>query len=266
MRVYAAVILVIVSLASPLRADSLDPKQVSADAKWVVQVDVDAMRSSTVVQRVYAQVVPKWKDLENRTAAIRQQMCMDPNKDLHGVTAYGPKPGQTEGVMIVQAAVDQQQFIDKVSKALGYRMVQYGPRKLNAWTQADGPVTSAFFGKNVILLAKTDADVKAALDVLDGKAPSLFGKPSSLAASSPAGTILLVRAIGLSAVDLPFRSPLVKQSESVDITFGEDRGKSFSSATLVTNPPKSPGRSRRLSKGFARPPNSNSVPIPGRSR
>jgi len=35
------------------RAEPLDPAQVSAEAKWLAHLDVDAMRASTVVQRAW---------------------------------------------------------------------------------------------------------------------------------------------------------------------------------------------------------------------
>lgn len=250
MRIYVALAVVLGGLALPVQAEPLDLKEVSADAKWVVHVDVDALRLSTVMQRAYAKEVSQWKDVKNRMAAIRDQMCMDPTTDLHGITLYGPKPGHTEGVMLVQAAVDQHQFVSKVSKAPGYRTAEHGAHKLHAWTQADGPVSSAFLGANLVLLAKTDADVTAALDVLDGKSPSLAGRSSPLAAEAPAGTILLIRAMGLADAKLPFQSPLVKQSESLDLVLGENKGQSFSEARLVAKSAEVAGQVQTIIEGI----------------
>jgi hypothetical protein len=234
----------------PLHAAPLDPKQVSADAKWVIHMDVDALKQSTVMQRAYAKEASRWKDIKNRMAAIRDQMCMDPTVDLHAVTLYGPKPGRTDGVMIVHAAVDQKEFVGKVGKAPGYRTMNHGPYTLHSWTQADGPVSSAFFDHNLVLLAKTDADVTAALDVLDGKSPSLAGKSSPLAGAPPSGTILIVRAIGLAGLDIPFKSPLLNQCESFDLVAGEDKGQSFSEAHLATRSAAVAGQVRKIIEGI----------------
>jgi hypothetical protein len=77
----------------------------------------------------------------------------------------------------------------------------------------------------------SEADVKAALDVLDGKKPSL-AKSSPLAAASSAGALLVARVAGLADVKLPIESPIIKQTEAVSLTLGENNYEAYLAADL----------------------------------
>jgi hypothetical protein len=76
-------------------------------------------------------------------------------------------------------------------------------------------LTGAFYSPKILVFARTAAEVTSALDVLDGKSPSLAGKDSPLGAKVPAGAMFVGRATGLAEANLPWKSPLLNQSESV---------------------------------------------------
>ena len=85
-------------------------------------------------------------------------------------------------------------------------------------------MTGVFYSSTVLVFGRAAADVAAAIDVLDGKTPNLAGKDSPLAVKVPAGATFVGRAIRLADADLPWKSPLLKQSESVvtSLTVGND--------------------------------------------
>ena len=53
MKLFASTFAALALLAAVGQAAPLDTKNVAADAKWVVHVDVDAVRDSLVVQKAF---------------------------------------------------------------------------------------------------------------------------------------------------------------------------------------------------------------------
>ncbi len=250
MRTSAAVIAILVLAVALAQAGPLDIKQVSADAKWLVHIDVDAMRTSVVLQRLWQRESHRWGDVAARVAAIRDQMCMDPTNDLYGILAYGITPGSPEGVLIVHAAVDRVRFVEKVSKASGYGTGNHRAFPWHGWVQHDGPAICAFFKPDVLVFAKTQAQAANALDVLDGKSPSVPKDHPLVAEAPPSGTILLIRAIGLADATLPFKSPLITHCRSLHIAFGEHQATAFSQINLAVNSPETADRVRTALEGL----------------
>ncbi len=239
MRLLRVAVAIVLGFATVVQAEPLDLKQVSADAKWVAHVDVDAIRASTVAQKAYQQCLEKHKDAEKHLAKVREKLGMDPTKDLHGVTFYGKQLKKHTGVVIVQANADRKHLLAKVKEAPDYRAVTYGSHKLHTWTHRKGKkdehaVVGCFHKPTVIVFGRTAVDVSEALDVLDGKSSGLAGSNSPLIAEIPAGAIFLAGATGLDGDELPCKSPLVKQSEALSIALGEHGGESFAMAKLAT--------------------------------
>jgi hypothetical protein len=254
MRRWTIALAVVLILARAACAAPLDLKQVPADAAWVAHLDVDAMRTSTVLQRAYRKYIQPQKKAQRQLDNLRDRTGMDPRKDLHGLTAYGKRIGRNEGVLIVQAEVNQKLLLALVKLTPDHRSVGYGPYEIHTWTDAKGKkdqrtVSGAFYKPMVIVLAPSADEVKAALDVLDGKSPSLAGKPSPLAAPVPAGTAVMARAVGLAHAELPFKSPLVTQSETFSLVVGEHQAECFAEAKLATRSPELAAQVKAIAEG-----------------
>lgn len=239
MRVFGFACAVVLGFASMVQAAPLDVKAVCGESKWVAHVDVDAIRGNTIVKNLYqlGQEKCDWVK-KGGFDKIRDQWGIDLRKDLHGMTMYGPKVGEHKAILIVYADVNRKLLEEKAPKASGHKTAKVGAFEIHAWThKAHGherPAAGAFFKDNVIVFGGSADNVKAALEVLDGKRPSLAGKDSALTAKVPAGTTVLARAIALDEAKLPVKSPLVKQSVSLSIDMGENEGNSFFHGKLVT--------------------------------
>jgi hypothetical protein len=220
------------------QAAPIDFKAVPAEAKWLAHVDVDAMRSSMVVQKMYHMAAEKCKDLDVHMDKVKEHLGLDPRKDLHGMTLYGPRVGEHRGILIVYADVDRKLLEEKAQRAPDHKTATYGSYEIHTWMAKhmgkEHPAAGAFFKSNVIVFGPSADGVKLALDVLDGKKSSLDGKESVLTAKVPAGTTVLARAIDLGDAKLPVKSPLVKESQSLSIAMGESEGKSFFHGSLAT--------------------------------
>jgi len=219
-------------------AEPLNLKQVGADAKWVAHVDLDALRASTIMQKAHEQLKKEHPEAEQHLAMFREIWKFNPCTDLHGVTIYGDQLKKDTGVAIVHAKVDQQVLLEKAAKAPEHRLSTYGKHELHTWVHAKGSrhergMTGAFYGTDLIIFGGSTNEVMAALDVLDGTKPNLAGKDSPLAAAVPAGAVVTVRAVGLGDVELPCKSPVVKQLDSFSLAVGEDKGEVFLEAKLT---------------------------------
>jgi hypothetical protein len=233
MRVYLGLAMAaVLCIAGSARAEPLNLNQVAEDSKWVAHLDVDAMRTSSVVQKAHEMIKKNHPEAVQHLARVREMWKFNPCTDLHGITICGSQLKRHTGVAIVHAKVDQQVVLEKAKQAPEHRVSTYGSHELHTWIHAKGTkmeraMTGTLYKPDVLVFGGSTADVMAALDVLDGKKPSLAGKSSPLAGPVSPGTIFTARAVGLADADLPCKSPLVKQIESLSLAIGENQNESF---------------------------------------
>ncbi|MGO8747617.1 MAG: hypothetical protein ACLQNE_16720 [Thermoguttaceae bacterium] len=215
MKVCSIVVAVLFVAAARVQAAPLDLRQVPASAQWVAHVDVDTMRGPEVFEKAYAAVTERWGRAGTALQSLRDEFGLDLAIGLHSVTLYGKQFGKPTGVLIANVDVDRGALEGKMKEASGYKTEPHGSHTLHSWADEHGPLTGVFYSSTVLVFGRSAADVAGAVDVLDGKSPNLAGKDSPLAAKVPAGATFVGRAVGLAGADLPWKSPLLKQSESV---------------------------------------------------
>jgi hypothetical protein len=248
MRTSAGLVAVwLLSVAGLLRAEPLNPQRVSADAKWLLHLDADAMRGSVVANAGYEQYKEKCKAIGQQIEELRTAcQIFDPIKDLKAVTFYGTQFKDDAGVAIVHASFSESvlnTLYEAVQKLPDYKLLRHESHDMHAWTHAKGtPHQRSMIGVYVqpdLMLFGTSADeVAAALDVLDGAKPRLAEKTSPMSAPTPAGTLLELRLTGLSTVKLPIESPIIKRIEMLGLTSGESDQVSYLTIKLGTNDAK----------------------------
>jgi hypothetical protein len=252
MRVLGMAMAVVLGLAAVGRAEPLALNQVAADAKWLVHVDVDALRSSAVVQKAYRKCQEMHKGAEKAMDMVFGTLGMDPRKDLHGVTIYGRDTNKEHGVMIVHADVNQKLLLAMAALAPNHKVTTCGPYELHSWThkgwkKESRTVVGTFYKPNIMVFAGCDEAVKAALAVLDGKSAGITGRESPLAGRTLPGSIFVARA---SAIDPNTRCPVLKQAESFRVALGEDKGESFYRARLVMKSTEAVDQVKAVTEGF----------------
>lgn len=227
------VLAAIAGLTGWAAASPLDLKEVPADVTWVVHLDGAVLRSSVVAQKAFQKQLATDKDAPKKLDELRALTGVDLAKDVHGATLYGKKLGKNEVVLVIHADVDQKMLELRLPYAQQYKAISHRTFQIHSWIDEKGSrIFGAFAGPKTILLAPTEDEAKAALDVLEGKSPSLAGGQSALSAEAPAGTAIVARAIGLGESDLPFKSPLVTQSEAFGLAVGERGGEAFAEARI----------------------------------
>jgi hypothetical protein len=234
MRVLSLLVAAVLGFSALSQAAPLESKHVCAKAKWVLHVDVDAVRASTVVQKAYHKCMEMHKEAAQHLDKVRDIIGMDLRKDLHGITAYGPQVGKHTGIVIVLADMDQKALVEKAKLGPDHKVTTYGSFELHSWTHKHGEkqhqATGVFFAPNVLVFGGKVEEVQGALDVLSGKAPSLAGKDSALVADIAPGTTFLFRATDVGATT---KCPVLKQSQCFAVAMGEDKGESFFRAKVV---------------------------------
>jgi hypothetical protein len=253
-RIWALSAAVVIGLAAIAQAGALDVKQIPADAVWLAHVDVDAMRDSIVVQRVYAHVIQQWPGTEKHFEGVQADFGVDLRTDVHGLTLYGKAIGQPEGVLIIDTNIDQKRLLDKAQYAPDHQVVTYGSYEIHTWTHDKNKkhahaVAGVFFKPTVLVFASSVDSAKTALDVLGGKSASLAGKESLLTAAVPAGATLVARAIGLGNVAAPCKSPLDKKLDAFSLATGEQSGESFLHAKVITQSQETADQFKAMAEG-----------------
>ena len=110
MKNVARMLTLILPLALTSVGSPLQKAQVAADAKWLVHLDVDKLRSTAVGDYVISQV------LDAKLGGLTRQFDFDLDwKKVHSLTAYGTgyqSESSFNGVLLIETELDLQKGLD----------------------------------------------------------------------------------------------------------------------------------------------------------
>jgi hypothetical protein len=160
--------------AAPLRS-----ADVPAEPAWVLHVDCDAMRSTSVGHYLIAEM--EKPDAQGKLAAFQTLFSFDPRKELHGLTLYSTGKGPDDGLLLVYADFDPERLVTLAKAAKDSQSTPYKSHVIYNWLdqrkQATNGATArtyaAIAGKRLVVFAQQEKRVTEALDVLDGAVPNL---------------------------------------------------------------------------------------------
>lgn len=240
----------IVAVAGYSRSGSAAPfqsKNIAADAKWVIHVDVDAIRGDYIVKKAF-ETCPMLKNAGMCFDMIRDKIGIDLRKDLHGVTLYGPDADKKHAVAIVFATVNKKPLIEMAQKAPDHMLTKRDGIEIHSWTAKhhgkSEPGAGAFYKDEAIVFAANVDGVVKAIDVLSGKSE---GASNPLLAGHVRGATLIIR-----AADIPdnIPCPILKQVKSFRFAMGEYEGKSFARKRIVMKTPEAAQQVKAVNDGF----------------
>jgi hypothetical protein len=219
-------------------AAPLDLKNVPADAKWLVHVDVDAARSSSVVQKFVEQCGKDLPRAKERLVELCEKLGLNQCKDLHGITAFSEKLEPKHGVLIADAKWNAKRLQEFVDQAPDHKVIEDGAYKIHTFTAHKGTkhahsVAATVLDSSKLVLASSPEMLKSALQVLEGKAPAIAGKQSPLAATVPSGTIFLARAVDVKDSAVAKMRPVLQLIKSFDYAKGQRDGQWFGNVTVT---------------------------------
>ncbi len=253
MKAFLSALAALLAFSVSAQAGPLEKDRVSANARWVVHIDVDAFRAADSARKI----ADGWlgRDPARRHLAwLREQIGLDPLQDLRSITFYGTHVELGRGVVVIRAAIDRKRLVDYLKKQPGYQTASHGAHPLHVF-QAPGDerrqhnVVGCLQAPSVIVFGRDIGDVTAALDVLDGKSPALAAD-SRLAKDIPSGTILWLAATDPAGAEMPFKSPFVKLSKQLLLALGEHDREVFLDVKLTTRSKEDAARVRQTIDSF----------------
>jgi hypothetical protein len=250
-RMLAVALVSLVGFCGSLRAAPLDPSTISADAKWFVHVDIDAVRQSKVVQHIKEEAL-KHDQVKKMLDKVTEMTGMDPQKDLHGVTVYGTKFEPHSGVLIVYAHADHKKIMDLIERHKDLETKKDGDTEMYRWTEHHGDheheVFVAFPKEGVAVAAGSEDELKSALAVLGGK--NGLSNGSALLGEVPKGATALIGISSLADVKVPKQAEVVKKITAIHIATGELDGQDFDHIRVSTADEETAKQFKALVEGF----------------
>jgi|GEM_PF-3633129 len=247
----------LLSLAHVANAAPFDPRVVSADATWVVHVDLEEAVHSTLGQFVLQNADELGIDLSKLDEA-KAQLGIDPLEAIFGMTVYGVGEVGDNPVVVITGAEALSAVLDNMAKsedapiepieigrATGY---QIG----GDWVVAvgDGPGV----GNSRIVAAEGVEALQDALRVLVGGARSKKGADG---ARPQDGSWLFINAAtdlpnGVNMDDNPVVARIAGSVSHVVVDLGEQADDVYISVQAATNRWKKRRRSCRCCRGLLR--------------
>ncbi len=201
----------LVIAGSSASAGPLKRADVAAEPNWFVHVDCDSLRSTPIGQHFLAEL--EKPEAQSKLAPIQTMLGFDPRKQLHGLTVYSAGKAPEEGVLMVYGEFDADRLVSMVSGAQDYQTTDYKKHVIHNWADdkkkavngVQPRVYGAIQGSSIVLIAQQEAQIKQALDVLDGTAPNL-AKSGLFPQMGAAGSSSIIEAAARK-LDLPDSTP-----------------------------------------------------------
>ncbi|MGE5610511.1 MAG: hypothetical protein ACM359_14770 [Bacillota bacterium] len=207
------------ALASSLaRAAALDPKQVPADAKWVLHVDFDALKESSIGKLILKELEKK-DEFQQGILNIELWAGVKLPQDLHDVTLYGKTFDNKTVVVLIRGTIEPAKITNLLQMVSQFNSTKHGERDVYSWQDKGKQLYGSLHGSTLIISGGSQENLDAALDLLDGKGEALKAS-SGLATGAAAGTLVYVAGDGLSELKQA-KNPMVNQAETARLSLRE---------------------------------------------
>ena len=192
------------ALAGPLQRSDLP-----AEPVWVMHMDCDALRPTSIGQFLLAEMAKP--EAENKFAAFQLMFSFDPRTALHGLTLYSTGAAPEDGILIVYADFDPGRLITLAKAARDYQTATHRIHTIHNWidekkTNMNGgnPRAYAAISGNRVVFGQKQERVAQALDAMDRISPNLAGGAAFSNLGAARGSILEAAA---RKFDLPASDP-----------------------------------------------------------
>lgn len=232
------------AIAASAPAAPLQRTDVPASSTWLVHVDCDALRSTTVGAYVLAEMDKP--ENKAKLAIFQALFSFDLRTQLHGATLCGTGNDPKNGVLMVYADFDAARLTALAQSAKGHQTSAYGSHTIYSWIDdkrkiQDGqqPRVYAAIQGNHVIFGQREETVDRALDAAAGAAASLAGA-ATFADFGTAGDPHVVEAATLKP-NLPGSNPnaaILKMAQSIEFTLGESDSHLNGTLTLVGDNPE----------------------------
>ena len=241
-------------LATWVWGGPFNAKLVSGDAIWAMHLDAETFRTSTLGKLM----LQENQDAESlkQLKAFEEMFGMDPQTDLHAVTAYGAGIEPEASVILVNGKLNPAKLVQKVKTMPAYQLAKHGNREIHSWENEGEGAAERVYGvildRNSAIIGQTLKSVKKAIDVADGKQKNLSQGGINTKPLSVGGVMMAVTA-DLSNVDLSANPMLAANNvsaKSVTIQVRESEGNFSIKAAVKQNSAQEAEQSLTLLNGM----------------
>jgi len=264
---FRALLLATSVILTPALRSAYDPAIVAADARWVVYLDLNGVRASTLGKELVDAVEAAQKQATDGAIGIDVSKLL---AMVGAITAYGtnlaPDPKLIDGALIAQGTADLRKILESVllqgtltqpkvfAEATDLPFPAYAISDPDAKAEDKAQVMVAFPPEPVVIVSKSKAQLLKARDVARGAAPSL-----AKAANSPLGKARAEGAYLYSAMVVPAESPFPKNApqarilqltQSGSLAIGERGPNTFAHAELLASSEANAERLMKIMQGL----------------
>lgn len=145
---------------------------VPADALWVLHLDMEKLVSSSLFKMLMED--GRGIDVQKKMGEFSEKFKMDPFKDIKAVTVFGRGEAGEEPVIAISGNFQKDQLLGLLKADSSYKETPYGKYTLSSW---DGEHFGVFVNDNLALITEKEADIKSALDAIEGKTKNVSASP-----------------------------------------------------------------------------------------
>lgn len=220
-------------LAPAAVAGGLQKGRVPAGARWLVHLDVEAMKRSKLYDIVHqASGESGTNEMDEGIEHVRMFAGLDPTMDFQSVTLFCASSSPESCVAVLAGSPRIDTALEKLRALASYHTTPVGGRSLHTW--GDGHDTWYAWVKpgegsdeRVVVASQDSDEVVREIGLLEGNGATLAsaGRPSIVARPS-AGSILFaaagenLRELG----DVHPVSAIAKLAQAIEVDVGEERG------------------------------------------
>ena len=239
-----------------LFAAPLQRADVAANPAWLLHLDCDALRPTTIGKYVLSETDKP--EAKAKLAAFQTIFNFDLRTQLHGVTLYGSSPAPEDGVLLIYADFDPARLVTLAQAAKDYQSSPHGQNVIHNWIDEkkqakDGVkprVYAAILGNRVVFGQREDR-VGQALDVLTGSAPNLAsGKVFSELGLPGNGHFVEAAARKMKLSDSDPNAAILRMSQTVQLVMGESEQQFSGAVTLVADSKEVAGHVLSIAQGL----------------
>ena len=235
-------ILCLLALASPLLAGVLVPSRIPSSAKWMLHLDLDAMRSSETGKAVFSRIEA---DHGAKLLAMKRMFSLHLLNDLHDVTLYGD--GKPEhAVALISGNFDRAHLEDVIKASDHYATTTHSGTMIHSWKDKKKHQHAAFAADGLFVFSAQDDLLRQALDVLKANAPV----PADPFFNADGGKPLISASARLSEIEMPAETArTLKLASVLRLAANENAGRFSICAAADCTDATTANRLRRMLDG-----------------
>jgi len=238
----------------------VDRSTISADAQWLVHLDVHAALNS----QLFGALQDREPDLdfENNPdlQEVKDRLGFDPTTDIDSVTVYGLSHDPEAVVIMVHTRGDIDDTLTRLSVLAKRTQIEIDGLDISRWSDPEGGGDEIFSyvarhadsDERIVLLSPDASNLVTGIEALRGESSSLEDSDTDLGMATSDGAIVSLSATGkvVEWADVEPASNIVKLVRSAVVEVGENGSASYAHVRVETASAADATRVTQIIQGF----------------